>query len=159
PVDVWIPMMMQSQVVSERPNLLTHPGAGWVRIVGRLKPGVSFAQAGAAVDAVSTRLHWGPRSATRQLSPYEQQLIASAHDGVEPLERGFAPQRRQLLQPLAILMTVVGVVLLVACVNVANLALARATSREREIAVQLALGARRWRIIRQLLVESALVAV
>lgn len=128
----------------------------WLAAMGRLKPGWTTARATAQLNAVSPAILEAtvpPVYDADGVKHYMQYKFAAF-----PGDNGFSSLRREYESPLWLLLGTAGLVLLIACANLANLMLARASAREREIAARLALGASRWRLIRQLLVESLLLA-
>jgi predicted permease len=124
-----------------------------VTILGRLKPGVSIPQAQANLDPLLQEA--GKAS---QMIPEIELQEGYAHVLLTPAARGLSDARAKFSLPARILMVAVGLLLLIACGNIANLLLARGMARKREFTVRLALGAGRWRVIRQLLTESTLLA-
>jgi predicted permease len=149
--DVFVPISMQPVLDPKGPkSFLENTDIWWVKVMGRVKPGVTESQAQAVL---SSQLEAAVRG-TMTVKPGETMPRLLIGDG----SRGNHISENGLTKPAFVLMTLTGLVLLLACANIANLMLARGAQRQREMSVRLALGAGRARILRQLLTESLLLA-
>jgi len=155
--DIMVPLMMKAQMTPTW-NDLDNRRSRWLTVMARLKPGISRKQSEAAMNVIYRQINEQEIKEIPDASESFRQRFVSKHLDVLAGDKGLSDLRRQFSKPLIVLMSMVGVVLLIACANVANLLMARTTSRYKEISLRLALGASRVRIVRQQLVESAVLA-
>ncbi len=146
--EIWIPIMMDAQLLPQG-SLLHDHHYFWLFVLGRLKPGVQLEKAQEEMTVLLKR----------EVKNYPEEH--RGHDSVTLYQLWRSPfgANQFLSTLLPMLMTIAGLVLLLACANVANLMLVRSVGRRREIAIRLSLGASRWRLVRQLLVESLVLAL
>jgi len=147
-MELWIPIMMEEQLMPQG-DLLHDHHYFWLSALGRLKPGVSPEH---AQEEMTLRLK-------REAKNYPEEHKGHDSVSVYPLWRNPMGGNQLFSTLLPMLMTIAGLVLLLACANVANLMLVRSVGRRREIAIRMSLGANRWRLVRQLLVESLILAL
>ena len=151
PDRIWVPISMREQLANgQLRQLMTNRRFRWMSLLGRLKPGVPVRQADAAMKTIASALE-KQFPAANEGRTLEMALVSDAALGING--------RNQLVLAGGVMMGVVGLVLLIACVNLANLLLAQSATREKEMSIRSAMGAGRGRIVRQLLTESVLLAL
>lgn len=158
--DIWAPLSMELQVMPGRDYLHPLPDpaekAMWLHVFGRLRPGYTLAQAQSEANSIFKR---GLEASYASLGSDARKRFMDQHLKLRPAAMGASEMREEVQRPLFVIFAAVGTVLLICCVNVTNLLLARANTRRREVMIRLALGAKKSRIVRQLLTESLVISV
>ena len=153
---IFVPIMAQP-VIQPRYEVLDDHKSRWLTLAARLKPGETAAAAEAGINPLWNGLRAEEFPLFKNSSAHFRQVFFDkAHLSVIDASKGFSPLRDQVGEPLLIVMGMVGLVVLMACVNISSLLLVRASGRAREMSVRYAMGASRWQIIRQLLIEGLL---
>jgi predicted permease len=154
PPDLWLPLATEPARSGEN-QILNRPGMHWLYIIGRLKPGASPASIQSKVTVQLQQ--W--LSAQPDLTAQDRSQLSKQHIVVAPAGGGVDNMQRDAIPGFRLVMTISGLVLLIACANIANLLLARGAATRLETAIRVALGAPRRRLIRQVITESVLLAI
>lgn len=145
PSEFWVPVTMQKALEPDS-DLLTEDNTGWLALLGRIRPDVSFEAVRANLSVIAARIDQQYPERTTKLAIHRATFL------------GRSEERSVVYGIGSVVLAAVGLVLLIACANVANLLLAKASARQREITIRLSIGGSRWRIVRQLLTESLLIS-
>ncbi len=156
PTDLWLPLEVEPEIEPGQ-DYVHHANSFWLQLMGRRIPGVSMAQISQVLNTVGLEII--REQAAPFTTPEDLKAIGHQNIAVQSGAAGFSRIRHSYSPMLKILMALVGLVLLICCANVANLQMARAVSRGREMGLRLAIGATRARLLRQLLTESAVLAL
>ncbi len=154
PTELWVPLLIHPQLAQSK--FIETRSDRFLQLLARVKPGVSAAQAETSFDMLAQQIKEAntPAGTITKGLPFSEQ-----HIKFEPGGKGISLLRKRFAAPLKLLMAVVILVLLIACANIAGLLLARGITRRKEMAIRLAVGANSWRVARQLLTESLVLAV